>query len=257
MRKTIACLLLQIIMISQAAAAQHTLEGTEITLSFPDDAYVVTPSTPLDDPTFSSFGISDPQEVVDYMKEVGILAEVLFDDITYEVIAGSPPISSSYTTSLSDFVDGSEEEMNELYDSLSAQFEDTQMTVNGIYLCRDFEYPFVVYDISQPFGETTAYSREYYTWVNNQALYVTLHNYSGEPVSVEQDRLLRSIVETVKFPTQAKPAAETQTIYEATQETKSSPDDYGILPRVLGGALMGAVFGAIGTAIARARRRDK
>lgn len=257
MRKTIACLLLQIIMISQAAAAQHTLEGTEITLSFPDDVYVVTPSTPLDDPTFSSFGISDPQQVVDYMKEAGILAEVLFDDITYEVIAGSPPISSSYTTSLSDFADGSEEEINELYDSLSAQFIDTQMTLNGIYLCRDFEYPFVVYDISQPFGETTAYSREYYTWVDNQALYITLHNYSGEPVNVEQDRLLRSIVETVKFPEQSEPNTAVQSVSSAPAENKAPPDDYGILPRVLGACLMGAVFGAIGTAIARARRRDK
>lgn len=257
MKNVVMSLALAALLVPYVSAAQYTLEGTDITLDFPDDAYVITPSTPLDDPMWSELGVTDPSPAIDSLKSSGHLVDLLFDDLSFEIVVGSNIISDSYSTSLSDFTSGSEEDLSEIYGAVDDAVDGTGMTVQNTYICRDFSYPFLVGDLTQSYNGITVRSRQYYTWVNSRSLYVTLHRFDGDPVSVEQDQILRSIVKTVKFPEQAESSASAQSAGSAPAENEAPPDDYGILPRVLGGALMGAFFGVIGVLIARARGKEK
>lgn len=208
MKKVLLCMSMFFLMMCQAGASLITLAGTEISLQFPDDCYVITPDTPIDSPLFSELGFTDPQSVIDNLTSNGILANVMFQDNTYEIVAGSPPIETTYNSSLSDFSQGTAEDIQALYDEMERQFEGTSITSTHIYLCNDFDYPYLVIDIMQPNGDIDVHSREYYTWVNNTAFYLTLHDYTGNEVSVQQDQILRSIIETVTFPQPVKDAIE-------------------------------------------------
>ena len=188
---------------SAADATSFYVGDTNISVSLPAANYIITPDTPLTDPVFSAMGLDNPQAVLDQNIANGILIESIDPNYSYEIVIGSPEIEDINGFSLSDFDDTT---INQTAEAAKAQFEDMGITLIQYSLSKDYSEPYLVFDISQLSQGQTLYSREYYTIVDGASLYITLHDFSGSPLSDINAQVLDTVVKSVLFPESDAPA---------------------------------------------------
>ena len=102
-----------------AAETTYTLPDVGMTLTLPEGAQILTPTTPADDPVWGTAKVLDTTEKITQMNEDGILAEIYAFDgaCTIAVSAKSSDVAL-------DLYNGAEE-IPEEYDALMRQIVDT------------------------------------------------------------------------------------------------------------------------------------
>ncbi len=94
----------------------------------------------------------------------------------------------------------SEKEMDTLGSKLvnDAQENSNGVDYTGYETYKTDQGSFIVLDLIQNSSAGQVYGKQYYTIVNGQAIYITLHSYSGE-ISEDTSEMFKGIIDSVKF----------------------------------------------------------
>lgn len=94
----------------------------------------------------------------------------------------------------------SDKEMDTLGSKLvnDAQTNNNGVDYTGYETYKTDQASFIVLDLVQNSSAGQVYGKQYYTIVNGQAIYITLHSYVGE-ISQDTSGMLKGIIDSVKF----------------------------------------------------------
>ena len=184
---------------TQAFAEEGTYEIKEakMTLDIPEEFMVFERVVDEFDPNL---------ELINSSKED---LEKVFENGNIYLNAVMVPSDNEIVVTLTEYA-GSQDIFNFKYfkdkemDTLGSKLiSDAQSNSNGVEYTgyetyKNDQASFIVLDLIQNSSEGQVYGKQYYTIVNGQAIYITLHSYVGE-ISADTSEMFKGIIDSVKF----------------------------------------------------------
>lgn len=176
------------------SAAAETWSADSLTLQVPEGVVQFGPSTPADDPSWALAGVGDPQQKLKDYQEMNVLADFITEDGKTSIQVMKK--ASDYAESVYNLSLLNEEEKQEVLSNL-VKSNSADMQVESSYY-ENSSVPFYRIQIDGKTQTGEAHELVYGTIINGQVYNFDL--YTGESaITPEQESLMRSIVDSVKF----------------------------------------------------------
>ena len=198
-------------LIPAASAAGVAVELPELNMRFesPEGWIALTRNMREDDPALEALGI-DQAELNRSFISNSVYFSALSDDRETELIVAmetSSEIRKAYDLSLQ-----TGDAFTDIEQETVARHERAGETVMRFTKYEHKQAAFIMIDYYREFNRGTAYSRNYSTIINGQAITVSLHSFSGE-ISGERAAALQRTVDSIEFTeVTEKPSFNYQTI---------------------------------------------
>lgn len=180
-----------------AEGGTYEVKEAEMTIDIPEEFVVFEHIVDEFDPNLELIN-STKAELEDVFKKGNIYLNAVMVPPDNEIVvtlneyAGSQDIFNfNYFT---------DKEMEAIGSKLvnDAQNNNNGVDYTGYDTYKTEQGSFIVLDLIQNSSDGQVYGKQYYTTVNGQAIYITLHSYVGE-ISEETAAMLKGIVDSVKF----------------------------------------------------------
>lgn len=195
---------------SLALETAYQLEELEVSLSVPDDLYVLTRAS--SDAAFEALGLSKEEMLQTFALRRIYLDAIWEGSMTELIITMS---ENSGTSALYQLNEQSPEKIEELALSFMRLAEDmlpipgnvnnpsgrdvfSRFWYTNYSVYTDAQVPFIVLEMRGEFDGAPLYGRQYYTVVNGRGVYLTLQSFDGEISQAHATQLLQ-IVDSCQF----------------------------------------------------------
>lgn len=184
---------------SEALAAENTYEikEAEMTLKIPEEFIVFQRIVSEFDPNLELIN-SSKEKLEDVFKKGNIYLNAVMVPTDYEIVVTLTENANSQE--LFNFTYFSDKELDNLGSKLinDAKIESSDIQYRGYETYKTDKECFLVFDLVQSTLDKEVYGKQYYTIVNGQVIYITLHSYVGE-IGEDKAQMLKSIVDSMEF----------------------------------------------------------
>lgn len=165
--------------------------GEDFTITIPDDVYIFTPETPVDDAAWALAGITDPRGTLETYSEMSAVAEIVSKDGQRSILLGSK--SNDYAKQVYNLADLSQEEKNQVLEDLATVNSDTLQVERGIYDGGETPFFWITFDGEDTEGNPL-HEILYGTIFNGKTL--TLDIFNPEGITQEDKQVLEDIADS-------------------------------------------------------------
>ncbi len=181
---------------AETAGDKYTIYETEMTITVPEGATMLSMSTKFDDPLWSELNILSPYDKATEMIDGNIAAEV------YGAASGAVITITARETDMSKSVHNlnllTEEELEEFRLGLIPQTTDG-LTSGSAEWYEHEQIPFFCVDIqSDSLEDNTVYERIYGTLLNGKVISFDIFN-GAEPIDEATDAMMRAMVDSAEI----------------------------------------------------------
>ena len=194
---------------------EYYLPEVGITITVPDDYYILTRDVSASDPVLSLVGFTQ-SEAVAFLENNGMYLNAMSPDGMNEIVVtmtGNP---------IQDMNKIPDSMLDAFRDNLKEMFENIGVSVDSMEVYRHDPAKFLVFHISQDSDFGKVYGVEYSTIYDNKTVNLTFHSYDGA-VSAEEEKLIKTVVDSMVFdagaPAEKAPVESTDPIDYKNPET--------------------------------------
>lgn len=200
--KFIAALMISALFATIVLAAEKQsqyIEEHEITVTAPENFNLITQNSSKDIPFFEGDEVYY-QETMDYLYESGISFIAVSPDEDYEIYCRIWPDENNKPN----FKDCTKDELREIIDQQTKEFEDTDSTVSETLVYDHTQSPFIVHAVVLNSDEEDYEVIFAQTILNGKQYVVTLTAYGEELTSYMQDKIFQ-VVDGINFENEKQP----------------------------------------------------